>query len=401
MSVEPMPVSIPSTPHQRNKGAVSPGVFILKSRSLGFGLSASLSLFIHVGTVLLLMAVMFILQLLGISIPLFAPLEMKEREITFVLVENPTAPPRDKNTKNRAKHATRAGGQKVKNMAEAEPQKMAGAKSPQPPQKPTPQPQPAKKPTPQKVARAVTKPQPQPKPTPAPVTQPTPTVAKTPPKPPTMPKPSVTPTKTPALPPNPLRPTIKTPSVPIPKVATGPLVRTPSGSSGQGRGSSTPTSSQIPGGTSIASSNSGSYGGNPSTGGRTSGAGGYGAYNQSGSPGGGGGRPGIDALPEPDYGAYMAELQRRIKRNWRPPTAQEDKRVVVLFKIARDGRLIDLSVKESSGYKEADSAAMGAVKLSAPFRPLPPNHPDNDLAVQFTFDYNVYKASGGGVTNYR
>lgn len=121
--------------------------------------------------------------------------------------------------------------------------------------------------------------------------------------------------------------------------------------------------------------------------------------NQYGSPGGGGGAPGVDALPEPDYGAYMAELQRRIKRNWNPPSAQEDKRVVVLFRIGKDGRLLSISLQESSGYSEADQAAMNAVRLSAPFRPLPLGHRGSDLPVQFTFDYNVLK--GGGMASFR
>jgi TonB family protein len=117
--------------------------------------------------------------------------------------------------------------------------------------------------------------------------------------------------------------------------------------------------------------------------------------DQVGSPGGGGGRPGVDALAAPDYGAYMAELQRRIKRNWRPPSAQEDKRVVVRFTIGRDGRLMTLALQRSSGYSEADQAALSAIKLSAPFRPLPAGHREDDLPIEFTFDYNVYRSGGG------
>ena len=46
----------------------------------------------------------------------------------------------------------------------------------------------------------------------------------------------------------------------------------------------------------------------------------------------------------------MADLQRRIKRAWFPPHRQEDRRVVVVFKIHRNGELSDLRLSKSSGF---------------------------------------------------
>ncbi|MFN8614475.1 MAG: energy transducer TonB [Vampirovibrionales bacterium] len=189
------------------------------------------------------------------------------------------------------------------------------------------------------------------------------------------------------LPPSPMAPTIRTPSGS--SAANGPIMPSPSSSASRS-GSNYSAPSQIAGSPSRATSGrSGSYGSPGSAGG----SGGTGRENSFGSPGGGGGRPGIDALPEPDYGSYMAELQRRIKRNWQPPRAQEDKRVVAFFRIGRDGRLLSVSIKQSSGYSEADQAAINAVRLSSPFRPLPVGHSEADLPVEFTFDYNVYRAT--------
>ena len=96
---------------------------------------------------------------------------------------------------------------------------------------------------------------------------------------------------------------------------------------------------------------------------------------------------------EPDFGPYMRELQRRIKMNWDPPKGNESKRVVLLFKIAKDGRLLSCSVFKSSGLQKADSAALNAVNLAAPFRPLPHEYKGSSIDVQFTFDYNVFGAS--------
>ena len=89
----------------------------------------------------------------------------------------------------------------------------------------------------------------------------------------------------------------------------------------------------------------------------------------------------------------MKELQRRIKMNWDPPKGNESKRVILLFTISRDGRLLNIQVSKSSGLKAADDAAVNAVKLTAPFRPLPPEFRGNSVDIQFTFDYNVLGVS--------
>ena len=133
-------------------------------------------------------------------------------------------------------------------------------------------------------------------------------------------------------------------------------------------------------------------GGSDSTGSKLSGGGS--GYGNAGNPGGGGGRPGIDSIREPDFGPYMRDLQRRIKQNWDPPKGNESKRVVLLFKIAKDGRLLSCRVFKSSGLPNADKAALHAVELTAPFRPLPAGFRGSSIDIQFTFDYNVFGASG-------
>jgi TonB family protein len=107
------------------------------------------------------------------------------------------------------------------------------------------------------------------------------------------------------------------------------------------------------------------------------------------------GRPSVAAQKDVDFGPYMADLQRRIKRAWFPPKGQESKRVVVVFKIHRGGELSHLRLDHSSGMAIADQAALKAVENAAPFRPLPDGAPD-DVDIQFTFDYNVFGGGGRG-----
>lgn len=95
-------------------------------------------------------------------------------------------------------------------------------------------------------------------------------------------------------------------------------------------------------------------------------------------------------IVEPDFGPYMRELQRRIKANWNPPVDYRTKRVTVLFKVEKSGRLASCSVFQSSGNKDADKAAVDAIFNTAPFRPLPQEYSGKSIDIQFTFDYNVF-----------
>lgn len=95
----------------------------------------------------------------------------------------------------------------------------------------------------------------------------------------------------------------------------------------------------------------------------------------------------------PDWGPYMRDLQRRIKMNWNPPKSNETKKVVLVFSIARDGSLLSTSVLKSSGDSKTDNAALEAVKLSSPFRPLPVEFKGQKVDLQFIFDYNVLGVS--------
>lgn len=94
---------------------------------------------------------------------------------------------------------------------------------------------------------------------------------------------------------------------------------------------------------------------------------------------------------EPDFAPYMKELQSEIKKNWTPPQGQDSsKRVVLLFSISKEGRLLNVKVKNSSGIKEIDDSAVKAVELTAPFKALPPEFNGRKVDIEFTFDYTVF-----------
>jgi len=92
---------------------------------------------------------------------------------------------------------------------------------------------------------------------------------------------------------------------------------------------------------------------------------------------------------EVDFGAYLAEMQKRIKKAWFPPRGNESKRITVKFKIHKDGEVTSVKLEKSSGLSAADDAALEAIEKAAPFPPLPAGA-DEIVTIRFTFDYNVF-----------
>jgi TonB family protein len=341
-----------------------------------------MSAFIHVaGTALLLIAtaiILFILQFLVPNLNLFQKPEMKPKDIEFVLV-NHEAKPINPHTKFRADRNSRSGGKRVS-------KKITAAPTPHT-RKSAPQKKASHAKSMKQQLNKILKKQEQHQEHPQKNSGAKHQAAKTksqsnnmaPPRPAphvSMPKPAV---------PNLF-------SVPVPK---NNLPKTKTGGGG-GSKSANPLGTR-------SGSGSGHRGSSPSPvmasgGGASAGRGRHSSPYSAGSgsvgtPGGGGGAPGIDAIAEPDFGPYMRDLQAKIKRNWDPPKSEQSKRVVLLFTIAKDGRLLHVRVYRSSGSATADKAAMSAVQYSAPFKPLPREYRGSDIDIHFTFDYNVFGGS--------
>ena len=379
----------------QNTGYTTPAVIRDDKDYISFKKALLLSTVLHPTGVAIFVIIAFVLMLLGINILQHKPPKAKMNDIEFVLVEK-EATPINKNTRFRSDKNSRAGGKHDPNrkvsMPSPTPAKTQKASkpaaAPKAPAKAQPKPAAPKK----TVKPAKQQQQPKKTTTTPKQTSPVPSKKMVAPKPaaPSY-KPSV---NKPASP----RPTTTPKSsfnVPMPpRASKGSLATGPVSGSGTSKapvgGGYSPSPSLAPtykgsGSGSSGGSSAGSRGTSPSRGGT-------GNYGNPG-PGNPNGRPGIDAIAEPDFGPYMRDLQRRIKMNWDPPKGNESKRVVLLFKIARDGRLLSCTVSKSSGLASADNAALQAVRLTAPFRPLPANFRGSSVDIQFTFDYNVFGGS--------
>lgn len=369
-----------------NTGYTTPAV-LKNDEELTLKKSIIISAILHPTVAGVSWLIVFILALMGIRFALFEKPTPKVNDIEFVLVDKEETPI-NKKTPYRSDMNSRAGGHHDPTRKVSMPSPDAGA--PQKASAPTKQPtaKPAKQNPIQKMIQQAQSPAPKKASTPQSAQGPK-KVEQAKPAPPTA-RPSLKPPTTP-------RPTAKPSSafkVPVPsggtgtgRYTTGPI----SGSGSSAKGGGAGGSSTSGGGSRVAGPSLAPTGGS----GTKLAKGGGGGTGGVGNPGPGNpnGRPGIDAIREPDFGPYMRELQRRIKMNWDPPKGDESKRVVLMFKIAKDGRLLSCYVFKSSGLPGADKAAVNAVQASAPFRPLPAEYRSGSVDIQFTFDYNVFGGS--------
>lgn len=394
-----------------NQGYTLPAILKKDERELTFKKSVAISTALHPFTVALIVLIMSILTWAGIDL-FRRPALPDKKDIEFVLVDKntPEAPPRDPNTKNRADRNSRSGGHRdmtkpvvMPTGTETKPSKPSGASSDLQKmvqkQQQALKKQQSQKPKQTAPQKSLTK-------SSAAPNNSTRQVTKQSPKPPVA-RPTAAPSNRPVSAPKTVAPKQTTPfAVPVPSgaprgnyLSTGPVGGTGaksgnsrSGGTASGNGTGSRNYAPTPSLSTYSGNGKGKGTGTGTGSSRGTGSGkGTGGY--AGNPGGGGGRPGIDAIKEPDFGPYMRDLQRRIKYNWHPPKGNESRKVVLLFKIAKNGQMLSCRVYKSSGLPSADQAALNAVKMTAPFRPLPAEYKGSNIDIQFTFDYNVFGAS--------
>lgn len=101
----------------------------------------------------------------------------------------------------------------------------------------------------------------------------------------------------------------------------------------------------------------------------------------------GAGRPSLNAFFQSTLkdAPYQKKTFDRVAAKWKTPAKVPavGKKTVVQARIAKDGKLISTEVSMSSGVKEWDTAAEAAVKVAAPFDPLPASYGYSSLEVHF------------------
>jgi len=99
-----------------------------------------------------------------------------------------------------------------------------------------------------------------------------------------------------------------------------------------------------------------------------------------------------DAVFGDRYGTYVNAITRAISSNWLKSMVdarvQKAPRVYLTFTIARDGRISNVEVQQSSGIPSLDRSAQRAVLASDPLPPLPSDYRGSDINVRFYFEFS-------------
>jgi len=97
-----------------------------------------------------------------------------------------------------------------------------------------------------------------------------------------------------------------------------------------------------------------------------------------------------------EYAPYLLWLKNHVQRNIYPPAAFTRMGIIsgntaLRFHINRDGTLQKWELLGYDGHKSLMETSVRAVQLSAPFRKLPANFPEEYLEVTAKFEYTVYR----------
>ncbi|MFN0150697.1 MAG: energy transducer TonB [bacterium] len=100
-----------------------------------------------------------------------------------------------------------------------------------------------------------------------------------------------------------------------------------------------------------------------------------------------------------DFAPYALEMKRRIAARWFPPIAFTQGGLfggvsVVRFRISPRGVLDECGLISRADHSSLDTAALNAVRFSAPFAALPKDFPEPFLEVTFSFHYLLGPRSG-------
>jgi TonB family protein len=87
------------------------------------------------------------------------------------------------------------------------------------------------------------------------------------------------------------------------------------------------------------------------------------------------------------YPYYTNQIRRKVAAQWRLAESYGGLRVLLYFKINRDGFVGDILVKESSGNEDYDKNALYTIRRASPFSELPEGYKGESLGVFFEFKY--------------
>lgn len=94
-----------------------------------------------------------------------------------------------------------------------------------------------------------------------------------------------------------------------------------------------------------------------------------------------------------EFGDYMNNVRDKIQKSWAPPEVLEEGHATVIFKVDKSGNVISSYIKESSGNRLYDEAALMSVHKAAPYTNFPQNASREYITVMYSFDSSIVSAN--------
>ncbi len=92
-----------------------------------------------------------------------------------------------------------------------------------------------------------------------------------------------------------------------------------------------------------------------------------------------------------DFTPYMTVLKAKVRSFWNAPELQSSLKTIINFEVVKDGNIQHPVVKQSSGFQNADEAALQAIQKASPFAPLPLLYRGKYIEINFTFNINFFE----------
>jgi protein TonB len=96
----------------------------------------------------------------------------------------------------------------------------------------------------------------------------------------------------------------------------------------------------------------------------------------------------VSAATDKNARAYFDKVAAHVDRFRQKPPAGEG-RIVVMVRVARDGQVQEVEVRQSSGSAPLDDAEVDAIWRASPLPPLPPELVGNPVTLIMPITYKI------------
>jgi len=96
---------------------------------------------------------------------------------------------------------------------------------------------------------------------------------------------------------------------------------------------------------------------------------------------------------DPTYHPYTKVIKEKIFNSWAYPLSAQQNLIqgslLIVFRLDKNGNLIDCNINRSSGHEILDTQALKAIRLANPFPPFPENITVQLLNINASFVYQL------------